>query len=120
MRVQFFGKIPFRDQVRLMSETDLLCGMHGAGFVNTLFLRPRSGFVAFFSPVAFIPYYQNLASKAGYIYKPMVRTRADLSKGVPRDKRNMNVFLQVNLTVDMVAAVAQKVWDQKYAIVNVQ
>lgn len=32
----------------------------------------------------------------------------------------MNVFLQVNLTVDMVAAVAQKVWDQKYAIVNVQ
>lgn len=78
------------------------------------------GFVEFFSPVAFIPYYQNLASKAGYIYKPMVRTRADLSKGVPRDKRNMNVFLQVNLTVDMVAAVAQKVWDQKYAIVNVQ
>ena len=102
-----------------MSETDVLCGMHGAGFVNSMFLRPRSGFVEFFAPTAVIPYYQNLAHKAGYIYKPMVRTKADL-RNIPRDKRNMNVFLQVNLTVNVIAGVIRNVWAQKYAIVNVQ
>lgn len=117
--MQFFGGIPFRDQVRLMSETDVLCGMHGAGFVNSMFLRPRSGFVEFFSPVAIIPYYQNLAMKAGYIYKPMARTKADMTK-IPRDKRNMNVYLQLDLTIGVMKNVVQLVWAQKYATVNVQ
>ena len=36
---RFFKNMSFEDQVRLMSTLDIVMGMHGAAFVNIMFMR---------------------------------------------------------------------------------
>jgi capsular polysaccharide biosynthesis protein len=42
--------LPFTEQLRLVGETDILLGMHGAGLSHMLFL-PRHGALIEFEPI---------------------------------------------------------------------
>lgn len=118
INTRIFRKITFADQVKIMSEIDLLFGMHGAAFCNIMFMRPRSGFIEFFSPTARIVYYQNMAKKCDLVYSGISKVKADLSRGVPKDHRNMNVFVDLSYAGKVFSSIVEEVKKQKYARVN--
>ncbi|KAK8789683.1 hypothetical protein WA171_001774 [Blastocystis sp. BT1] len=115
---QFFGGISFKDQVKVMSRTDLVFGMHGAAFVNIMFMRPRSGFIEFFSPTSQIPYYQNMAKHCDLISEGISKVTADKSRKMPKDHRNLNIIVDLPYAKTVFSSVVAEVKKQKYALVK--
>jgi hypothetical protein len=58
-------KLSLHDQIKLMRETDVLLGAHGAGLTHVLFLPPKSVLIEF-GPVS--AFYKNLALLSGHEY----------------------------------------------------
>ena len=100
----------FEQQVVLMSSTDIVMGMHGAAFVNIMFMRPRSGFMEFFSPIARIFYYEYMAKKTDLVYVGISRNRIAPS--------NKNIIVDVNFVVKQFVPLVSDVFEQKYYIVS--
>lgn len=48
-------------QVKLFSEADIAFGVHGAGFVNTVWMMPYSGLFEIMNPQYYREYYINIA-----------------------------------------------------------
>ena len=101
----------------IMSEVDILFGFHGAAFVNIMFMRPFSGFLEIFSPVARIGYYENMAKRVQLFYTPITKSKVDRSKPLPKDGRNHNLFVNIPNFVDEYEVIAKKVWGKKYTYV---
>ena len=101
-----------------MSQTDLLFGMHGAAFVNIMFMRPRSGFIEFFSPASRIPYYQNMAKHCDLISDGIDKVKVDRSRAIPKDRRNANIIVDVPYAITIFSRIVAEVKKQKYALVN--
>lgn len=99
-----------------MSETDILFGFHGAAFVNILFMRPYSGFVEIFSPVARIPYYENMAKRIHLFYAYFVKSQVDRTYPLPQDKRNYNLILDIPSFISEYEDIVNKVKSQKYTL----
>ena len=100
-----------------MKETDIIIGVHGAAFVNIMFMMPFSGFIEFKSPGARLMYYTMMARKTQLIYREMWKTKVDFSGKLPRDKRNCNLIADIKEVVDSVREIAQNVKKEKYRIV---
>ena len=115
---QFFGGISFKDQVKVKSRTDLVFGMHGAAFVNIMFMRPRSGFIEFFSPTSQIPYYQNMAKHCDLTSEGISKVTADKSRKMPKDHRNLNIIVDLPYAKTVFSSVVAEVKIQKYALVK--
>jgi protein O-GlcNAc transferase len=45
-----FAAIPFAEQLRIIRDTDVLVGVHGAGLTHTMFMRERAGVVVEMQP----------------------------------------------------------------------
>ncbi len=45
--VHSFEGMPFGQQLRIVRESDVLCGVHGAALSHVLFMRPQTEFVEF-------------------------------------------------------------------------
>jgi len=59
--VYYFENIPFPEQVRIIFESDIVIGMHGAGMAHVFFMRPHATLLELF-PYGFRKIvYQNLA-----------------------------------------------------------
>jgi singapore isolate B (sub-type 7) whole genome shotgun sequence assembly, scaffold_4 len=101
-----------------MSRTDLVFGMHGAAFVNIMFMRPRSGFIEFFSPTSQIPYYQNMAKHCDLISEGISKVTADKSRKMPKDHRNLNIIVDLPYAKTVFSSVVAEVKKQKYALVK--
>lgn len=114
----FFKNMSFEQQVVLMSSTDIVMGMHGAAFVNIMFMRPRSGFMEFFSPIARIFYYEYMAKKTDLVYVGISRNRIAPSKKKIPDGRNKNIIVDVNFVVKQFVPLVSDVFEQKYYIVS--
>ena len=99
IKKMFLYGLSFRQQVEIMSNTDIVFGIHGAGFTNVLFLRPKSGLIELFSSEFVRVYYKNLAMKS-YTFYCTVRDNKGMIdykyKELFKDSRNNN--LEVNLT----------------------
>ena len=108
-----------RSQILSMRSTDILFGYHGAAFVNIMFMMPYSGFIEVFSPISRPRYYDMMAIRTQLAYRCLTRNTFDRSKKRPRDGRNLNIFVDVNMVVEYVNQLAEIVSNQKYKIVNV-
>eukprot|EP00966_Prymnesium_polylepis_P247130 5714981-Prymnesium_polylepis.2 len=65
MRVVDFAELTMREQVRATWESDVFSGLHGAGYGNVLWLRPKSAVVEIL-PIGWAPgLYANLARLLG-------------------------------------------------------
>ena len=115
IKKQYFGSISLEQQVRLMSETDLVFGVHGAAFVNVMFLRPRSGLIEFFAPRFHKEYYRNMAMREGLVYLSFTRTTADPNQIVPKDRRNANIIVSVKDAIPAFEKVIENVKKIKYS-----
>ena len=54
-------KLKAISQVKLFSEADIAFGVHGAGFVNTMWMMPYSGLFEIMNPQYYREYYINIA-----------------------------------------------------------
>lgn len=73
-----FQLLSFKEQVALLSDTDILLGAHGAGLTNLVFLPPRSAVVEVFpSQDGMLMMYQALATRAGMRYSMLFGQDAD-------------------------------------------
>jgi capsular polysaccharide biosynthesis protein len=43
-------QLAFRQQIELFANADVVCGLHGAGLANALFMRPESKMIEIFDP----------------------------------------------------------------------
>ena len=115
----YFDRKTHRSQILSMRSTDILFGYHGAAFVNIMFMMPYSGFIEVFSPISRPRYYDMMAIRTQLAYRCLTRNTFDRSKKRPRDGRNLNIFVDVNMVVEYVNQLAEIVNNQKYKIVNV-
>ena len=115
----YFDRKTHRSQILSMRNTDILFGYHGAAFVNIMFMMPYSGFIEVFSPISRPRYYDMMAIRTQLAYRCLTRNTFDRSKKRPRDGRNLNIFVDVNMVVEYVNQLAEIVNNQKYKIVNV-
>lgn len=112
---RYFGKLSFEKQVQLMSQVDIVFGVHGAAFINILFMRPKSGLIEYFSPVFFASYYQSISTKSYILYssiKDNVVARKD--KKALKDKRNANLEVSIRSSINKFNIMISQVWEEKY------
>lgn len=55
----YLEDLPIKEQLRLIHETDVLIGMHGAGLIFTAMLPPNAGVLELFPAHFFMPHYFN-------------------------------------------------------------
>jgi glycoprotein 2-beta-D-xylosyltransferase len=70
VRAVALERLPFREQLALMVDTDVLVGMHGAGLSHALFLPARAGLVELF-PADYSPrsrHFRRIAEWRGLFY----------------------------------------------------
>ena len=114
-----FEEKSHRSQILSMRSTDILFGYHGAAFVNIMFMMPYSGFIEVFSPLLRPRYYELMSNKTKVAYRCLKRSNVDHSKKQPKDKRNPNIFVDVDKVVKYVYELAEIVNKEKYKMVNV-
>lgn len=119
---KYFGGLSFTEQVELMSETDIVFGVHGAAFINILFMRPKSGLMEFFSPIFYVAYYESIATKSHIIYSKVKNNKIERvkkeEKKKNRDPRNANLFINVQSTVNKFSIMVNNVMIEKYKLVD--
>jgi len=83
IEVRSFEHMPFGQQLQIVRDTDVLCGVHGAALTHLMFLRPGSELVEF-SPPEFVhrTFYPNLARSRALRYtRYLARTQRVLANG---------------------------------------
>ena len=68
IRTVDFASLTFQEQLKVVRNTDVLVGVHGAGMVHTMFMTPDSASVEIFPPTLRYPVYRNLAKLNGVRY----------------------------------------------------
>ena len=115
----YFKRNTHREQVLSMRSTDTLLGYHGAAFVKIMYMMPYSGFIEFFTSLLKPRYYDMMAQKTQLVYRSLTGNNIDLSKKPPRDGRNINMFIDVNMVVEYVNELVEIVNKEKYKIVSI-
>lgn len=104
-----FAAIPFREQVRISHQTDVLVGVHGAGLAHGMFLQEGSAMVEILPAELDHKGFHNLAKLLGHTY---FRTHARK----PRAKRDAwhheDVFLEKQRFVELVGAAIKSVYSK--------
>jgi hypothetical protein len=100
-RTLLFEKLSYGEQVRELSQTDILVAAHGAGLANLLFM-PAHSHVIEITPFAFKPFYDWLSHEGGIAYH-WVESQAEVRKMAECAKRNGNdefAALYANISQD--------------------
>lgn len=83
IQVRSFESLPLGEQVRIVHRSDVLCGVHGAALMHTLFMRPCTELVEF-RPHTFRRnrIFENLAMLRSVHYRSyLARTKRTLADG---------------------------------------
>ena len=68
LRVIDPGTLPFREQIRVIRESDVLIGVHGAGLTHSFWLRPGSALVEILPETLNHKGFRNIAGLLGQVY----------------------------------------------------
>ena len=104
-------------QIFLMSQADIVFGMHGAAFTNVMFMYPCSGLIEIFSPAAVKEYYKFMAKKAQLEYIGYSKSIVDKSTPLPKDKRNYNLIVDLATFQQAFSSLLEAVKEKKYRVV---
>ena len=88
----------FSEQVKLMSTIDIAFGIHGAGFVNCMFMQPRSGLIEFFAMNFHAYYYMYLTKKTSLFYDSVDNNEMARRIGYKkpsRDSKDANIYVDI-------------------------
>lgn len=87
------GKLPFRDQVRLFSEAEMIAGPHGAGFSNLLFAPDGAKVLEISNQERVKSVYFLLTKARGQAYRPLVGSRGDRNEAFTVDPAAVDAAL---------------------------
>ena len=108
--------IPPVSQVRLFSAADIAFGVHGAGFVNIVWLMPYSGLFEILNPKFYRSYYSNMAFMKKLFYTCF--HNATVSKRFSiADPRDLDVKLDIQSFVMFMRTMVVNIMTTKYALV---
>ena len=103
-------------QVKLFSEADIAFGVHGAGFVNTVWMMPYSGLFEILNPKFYKAYYNHMAFVKRLFYTGF--RNATISKRFEiSDSRNLDVKLDMYSFVLYMRVMVTNILTTKYAFV---
>jgi protein O-GlcNAc transferase len=94
-----FAGISYRDQLKIIQESDILAGVHGAGLTHGIFLPPRSAMVEILPPGLNHKGFRNVASLRGHDYFSIHASDPRLThKG---DWHSEDVYLDIERFMDV-------------------
>jgi EGF domain-specific O-GlcNAc transferase len=101
LRVQAidFSAIPFAEQLRIIRETDILVGVHGAGLTHGMFLRHGSVMVEILPPALNHKGFRNLAGLMGHTYLSTHAAKAPETQS--SNWHTEDVFLEKDRFIDL-------------------
>lgn len=76
-----FGAMSFHEQLEAARDTDVLVGVHGAGFTHIMFLKPHSAVVEILPLTLNHKGFRNVACITGHSYFSAHASEAPLHKG---------------------------------------
>lgn len=117
IKKKYLSGLSFRQQVEMMSNTDIVFGIHGAGFTNILFLRPKSGLIEFFAPNFLRVYYKNMAMKSLIFYNLVRDNNATIDveqSELFKDPRNANLEINISSMVNVFSTMIGDVQIEKF------
>ena len=88
-KVLFRWKFTFLDQLKVIESTDILIGRHGAGFINSIFLRPKSGIIQINAPLYTTTHIINI-SKKSYLF--IAQVNDNIVKNPPELERQFRML----------------------------
>lgn len=116
----YFAPLSFTQQVNYMVRTDIVFGVHGAGFVNILFLLPNSGVFELFPRGYTQEHYHNMANKARLFYRCIknntIKEETDpkLIQRIRSFSRDGNIIVNKNLVYSLLKELIHDVRVNKY------
>ena len=116
----YFAPLSFTQQVNYMVRTDIVFGVHGAGFVNILFLLPNSGVLELFPRRYTKEHYHNLANNARLFYRCIknnpIKEETDpkLIQRIRSFSRDGNIIVNKNLVYSLLKELIHDVRVNKY------
>lgn len=116
----YFAPLSFTQQVNYMVRTDIVFGVHGAGFVNILFLLPNSGVLELFPRRYTKEHYHNMANKARLFYRCIknnpIKEETDpkLIQRIRSFSRDGNIIVNKNLVYSLLKELIHDVRVNKY------
>ena len=116
----YFAPLSFTQQVNYMVRTDIVFGVHGAGFVNILFLLPNSGVFELFPRRYTKEHYHNMANKARLFYRCIknnpIKEETDpkLIERIRSFSRDGNIIVNENLVYSLLKELIHDVRVNKY------
>ena len=116
----YFAPLSFTQQVNYMVRTDIVFGVHGAGFVNILFLLPNSGVLELFPRRYTKEHYHNMANKAKLFYRCIknnpIKEETDpkLIQRIRSFSRDGNIIVNENLVYSLLKELIHDVRVNKY------
>ena len=116
----YFAPLSFTQQVNYMVRTDIVFGVHGAGFVNILFLLPNSGVLELFPRRYTKEHYHNMANKARLFYRCIknnpIKEETDpkLIQRIRSFSRDGNIIVNENLVYSLLKELIHDVRVNKY------
>ena len=116
----YFAPLSFTQQVNYMVRTDIVFGVHGAGFVNILFLLPNSGVLELFPRRYTKEHYHNMANNARLFYRCIknnpIKEETDpkLIQRIRSFSRDGNIIVNKNLVYSLLKELIHDVRVNKY------
>ena len=92
-----FEKTKACEQVRLMLDSDVVVGPHGAGLTNVIWMKPCSVVIETFPWGYVLPqYFGNLAADSGKLYFPMCSVESCSDSRLARKRKSTRCFEVLN------------------------
>lgn len=88
--VEFTKDTPFLEQVLAFRNADILVAVHGAGLLNTMFMRSESVLVELFPYLMYTRHYQTISKRFGVRHIAWHGSSLDRSVWRPGDSRSAN------------------------------
>lgn len=107
-----FATLPFKQQLQIIRETDILVGVHGAGLTHGMFLRPGSVMVEILPAELNYKGFRNLAGLLGHTYFS-AHASANAGNREKRDEwHNKNVFVEKDRFLDLLGVAVRSMYNK--------
>ena len=96
-----FSGLTFKEQLEIMSATDLLVTIHGAQLTNVIFMHPGGTVVEIFNPLFNTDFYKQMSAMAELHYVAFRKTRIVRMESISERRKWWNPMVNFKTAVDV-------------------
>ena len=100
MMVKFSG-LTFKEQLEIMSATNLLVTIHGAQLTNVIFMHPGGTVIEIFNPLFNTDFYKQMSAMAELHYIALWKTRIVNMESISERRKWWNPMVNFKTAVDV-------------------